>query len=146
MKEWCEIKVRGILGGEIGDDEEIVILNRRLRWKTGEKTIEYEADPKHVREVLKTMGLESSSRGRDTPCEREEIEKDEVQDESPLLVPAEATKYRGVSALLNYLGQDRPDIQYGSKEICRSMSAPREKGWKKVKIMARYLAENPKVI
>jgi hypothetical protein len=146
MQEWYEIKVRGILGGKVGDDEDIVILNRRLKWAIGENKIEYEADPKHVKEVLRIMNLESGSKGRDTPCEREEVEKGEIEDESTLLVPSEATKYRGVSALLNYLGQDRPDIQYGAKEICRSMSAPRESGWKRVKIMARPLAENPRLV
>jgi len=126
MSEWYEIKVRGVLGGKEGDDEEITILNRKLKWAIGDNKIEYEADPKHVKEVLRIMNLESSSKGRDAPCEREEIEKGEVEDMSAPLVPSEATKYRGVSALLNYLGQDRPDVQYAAKEICRSMSAPKE--------------------
>jgi hypothetical protein len=33
MGEWYEIKVRGVLGGEQGDDEEVTILNRRLAWR-----------------------------------------------------------------------------------------------------------------
>ena len=32
FKETYELKVRGIMGDEPGDDKEIVILNRRLRW------------------------------------------------------------------------------------------------------------------
>ena len=33
MSVWYDLKVRGILGGEAGDDEEVAILNRTLRWR-----------------------------------------------------------------------------------------------------------------
>ena len=45
MKGWYDIKVRGILGGEPGDDEEVTILNRRMDWRHG--VIEYEENTKH---------------------------------------------------------------------------------------------------
>ena len=34
MKEWYEITVRGILGGDDGDEKTMAILNRTLQWKT----------------------------------------------------------------------------------------------------------------
>ena len=40
---------------------------------------------------------------------------------------------------MNYLGQDRSDIQYAVKEICQGMSAPSEGGRAKVKRVVRYL-------
>ena len=42
MAEWYEIKIRGILGDDEGDDTELTILNRRIAWKDG--VSEYEAD------------------------------------------------------------------------------------------------------
>ena len=44
---------------------------------------------------------------------------------SSALPPAEATKYRAVSARLNYLCQDRVDISYACKEAARRMSSPK---------------------
>ena len=69
MSEWCEIKVRGMLGGEQGDDEEVTILNRRLARRNGK--IEYEADEKHVRTILEELGLDENSKGLEAPVERD---------------------------------------------------------------------------
>ena len=44
LKSWFEIKVNAILGPDVGDDKEVVILGRVVRWL--EDRIEYEADPK----------------------------------------------------------------------------------------------------
>ena len=35
-----------------------------------------------------------------------------------------ATEYRAIAARANYLSQDRPDLQFSVKEICRMMSKP----------------------
>ena len=50
-----DMKVRGILGGGSSDDEEVTILGRRLRWRKGTRIMEYEADDKYVKEVVKEM-------------------------------------------------------------------------------------------
>ena len=34
------------------------------------------------------------------------------------------TKYRSVVARANFVAQDRPDIRYSVKELCRDMSRP----------------------
>ena len=49
MKAKYELKVRGVLGGAWGDQREVTILNRRLRWEDDEIT--YEADPETRPEV-----------------------------------------------------------------------------------------------
>ena len=52
MGQWYEIKVRGILGPDTGDDKEITILNRIVKWeKNGDIT--YRADPKHAEIVVR---------------------------------------------------------------------------------------------
>ena len=62
MKEWYEIKDRGIMGSGDSVIEEVTILGRLLRWT--EDGLEYEADPKHVRDLMEGS-LPSTQRGRD---------------------------------------------------------------------------------
>ena len=53
---------------------------------------------------------------------------DEAGDEDEL--PKEDVAiFRSVAARSNYLGMDRPDIQYGVKELCASMSRPTQRSW-----------------
>jgi hypothetical protein len=49
------------------------------------------------------------------------------------------TKFRALAATANYLAQDRADIQYAAKEICRKMSSPVEHDFLMIKRLARYL-------
>ena len=56
---------------------------------------------------------------------------------------AEATRFRALAARANYLAQDRCDISYAAKEICRKMSAPSEGDWAKLKRLVRYLRDFP---
>ena len=53
----------------------------------------------------------------------------------------EVTKYRAPAGTGNYIAQDRTDIQYAAKEICRDMATPHPRTWKKMKRLARYLLE-----
>ena len=49
----------------------------------------------------------------------------------------EATQY--LAARLNYLSADWPNVQFASKEVCRSMSNPDVKAHERLKRLARYL-------
>ena len=51
----------------------------------------------------------------------------------------ERTRFRGGAARLNYLGQDRPDLQFAAKEVCQGMSVPTVGGLGKIKRAVRYL-------
>ena len=51
----------------------------------------------------------------------------------------EQKEFRSKGARLNYLGQDRSDIQYAVKEICQGMSKPTVEGRTKIKRAVRYL-------
>ena len=48
-----------------------------------------------------------------------------------------------LAARFNYLGQDRPDLQFGVKEMCQKMANPTEDSMKRLKRLARYLLEVP---
>ena len=62
------------------------------------------------------------------------------------LAGRDATSYRAISARANYLAQDRTDIQYAVKEVCRAMSAPTKGDLRKLRRLGRYLIERPRVV
>ena len=51
-----------------------------------------------------------------------------------------ATMYRACAARCNYMTQDRSDVQYAIKELCRSMSSPKEQDWLVLIRVARELS------
>jgi hypothetical protein len=66
--------------------------------------------------------------------------EDRVEDwELQPLDKAEAKKFRGVVARLNYLSGDCPDLQFPVKQCTREMANPTWGSWKGVKKIARYL-------
>ena len=62
------------------------------------------------------------------------------------LTPTESTLYRSMAMRINYLAQDRPDMQYAGKELACGMSAPAEAHWQKLKRLGRYLIDKPRVV
>jgi hypothetical protein len=63
-----------------------------------------------------------------------------------VLSPADATMYRALAARCNYLSQDRPDISYSSKELCREFSVPSKASFIKLKRLCRYLNGLPRLV
>ena len=63
-----------------------------------------------------------------------------------LLKPQAATTFRAISARGNYLGQDRADGSYSSKELCRDFSTPNEHSLQKLKILGRYYKGKPRLV
>ena len=121
---------------------EVTILGRRLRWRRGTREIEYEADDKHVKQVMSEMNLQADLT---PPLRGKSFEDGGLENDSDLLDIDEARRYRAVAATLNYLALDRSDINYATKEICRSMSKTRKSGWANVKRLARYLVCPPEI-
>ena len=58
----------------------------------------------------------------------------------------EHTPYRGNGARCNYLGPDRPAIQYSAKEICRWMSSPTNLGQDALKRLCRFLVGRRRMV
>ena len=56
---------RAVLGSEPGDDKEVRILNRVVRWERVRITCE--ADENHVHTVTKGVGLQPNSKGPAVP-------------------------------------------------------------------------------
>ena len=56
-----------------------------------------------------------------------------------------STKCRGLVARMNYLGQDRSDIQYSVTELGKDMANPIQESWIKFKRLLRYLEGAPRL-
>ena len=63
-----------------------------------------------------------------------------------MLSEREATLYRVIAARLNYLAQDRVDVQFAAKDAAKHMSRPAAMDWLRLKRVARYLAEVPRYV
>ena len=86
------------------------------------------------------MGL-NGAKGVSTPCNPRE---DAEEDCEPLR-PQEATMYRALAAKCNYISADRCDITFAVKEICKRMSIPSHGDWERIKRLARYLIQYPRL-
>lgn len=136
-----EIKTVVVGPGE-GEVPEGRILGRIIR-AAQDGSWEYEADPRHAELIIEDLQLQSA-KGVQTPGEEEKPwEHDELSEALP---PAEATQYRALAARANYLAQDRADLQFAAKEICRGMSQPTKGHQKRLKRLARYLVQCPRVV
>ena len=62
------------------------------------------------------------------------------------LGPADARRYRAITARLNYVSADRPDIQFAVKEAARAMSTPMKRHWAVLGKIGRYLRGRPRLV
>ena len=107
----------------------------------GEQSPDLEADPKHAGLLIKGLGLDAGSAGVQMPCGIDHYALDGMESEA--LGEEEGSTYRQLAARANYLAQDRPDLQFAVKELCREMSTPTTRSWKRLKRVARYLLQYP---
>ena len=142
MKGWFEIKVRATLGPDEGDDKEVVILGRRVKWH--DWGIEWEADPKHREMLMEKFGYNSKTKSLNHNGDNED-HQDEEWEEEPL-APAEATEFRSSAARLNFLSQDSPELMYPAKEVSSEMATPIRGGWKRLKKVTRFVKSRRAVV
>ena len=151
IKTRFEVKCRGRIGGDEGDDKSIRILNRIVTWT--EAGIEYEVDQRHAEIIMKQCGLSWEDRSvatpsvpRDSSRKEDASRKEQGEEGEDELEAKEATLYRGITARANYIAQDRMDIRYAVKEMSRHMAKPRRKDIAKIKRLARYLIGCPRMV
>ena len=130
-----EVKVN-VLGLGKGCTGEITVLNRKIT--INQDGIWYQADGKHVKTLLRELGLEDAKGVATTGPVEGKIENADLTGE-------EAHRFRQLAARCNYLAQDRADAQFAIKELCRAMSSPGSADWAKLKRVARYLKEFPRL-
>ena len=137
-----EIKVRAILGPEPTDDKEATFLNRTIRILE-DNSVEIEADRRHAKEIARIMGV-SDGKSVTTPIIKEPNNVAEM--ELPDLDKERCKTFRSVTMRACYMAIDRTDVQYAVKECAREMHCPTERGWTRLKRLARYLVRVPRVI
>ena len=133
------LKVRGILGPDSGDQKNIVTLGGVVEWRENE--LWWEADPRHVEKILQVCGLVSGNPSVVPGVKLQEEHGDEEE-----LAGEDLARYRSVVATANFIAQDRPDVRFAVKELCREMARPTCASWRKLKKLARYLRGQPRVV
>ena len=141
MKQTFEIKIRGILGPQPGDQKVIRILNRIVTWRDNE--IWYECDPRHSEIIVRDLGLANSTSVISSP-QSKNLSEEELNEEE--LSPSDATCYRRITARANFMAQDRPDIQFTVKCLGSFMAKPTKGAWARLKRLGMLLKNYPRYI
>ena len=136
------LKQEGILGPlkEAGDKQEVRCLNRLLRYvqppfrSADEGYVEWESDPRHCEILMSQLGLKADSKKLGQPCVKLERNADLNK-----LNESDHKLYRSATMRLAYIAQDRPDLQFTSKELARYMQEPTSFDLQQLKRAARYL-------
>ena len=138
LEEAYEIKTQ-----LIGPDGEASgkVLNRVITFTGFE--FELEADQRHSEMIVEQLGVSGSGGITTAGCQNEEIESPEQEEKLPA---GDVTLFRGVAARANYLGPDRPEMLYASKEVCREMSQPSVGGLEKMVRIGKFVAGRPRVV
>ena len=103
--------------------------------------MELEASRNPRLKLLRDFGLNEDSKGLSCPV----VQGKGKEEEGRILCKHEASKFRGGVALMNFLGQDRPDVQYATKQASHKMASPTETDLPRLKRIARYLVEAERV-
>ena len=142
LEQKYELKKGGRLGPGPDDTKELTVLNRVLRWVDG--GVECEADPRQGERLLENLCLDGDGcKPMATPGLKAEVEK--LKEDQPLSSD-EHTVFRAIAARANYLAQDRIDLQFAAKEVCRFMSAPTDTAQAALKRLGRYLLGHKRVV
>ena len=100
-----------------------------------DKALQQYRDVTTTSEETQATGTADDFAAEEGPCDAEE-----------LLEATEARTFRALAARLNYLAQDRPDLQYAAKEVSRRMARPSHGDWKLLKRVGRYLVGAPRAV
>ena len=118
----------------------MMVYNRVLRWTA--RGIEYEADPRQGEKLLEALKLDGPGcKAVATPGQK--LNVDQLIDDKAL---PDLTLFRALAARANYLSQDRPDLQFAAKEVCRFMSSPTETSEAALKRLGRYLLGHKRLV
>ena len=67
-------------------------------------------------------------------------------DDGEELSPEDATSFRAAVARMNYLAQDRVDVSFSAKELCRAMARPTTGALTRLKRAVRYLSGRERLV
>ena len=125
---------------------EVRFLTRVIRWvvppfgKVLER-IEIEAGSRHSELLINNSGLQTNSKGVNTPGERMRDSSCTIK-----LSPQDSTSYRSNVMRLAFLSADRIELQFASKELARSMAEPTTADVEALERCIRFLLKYPRCI
>ena len=114
LEQKYELKSQMMGSRGLGVVDEGKVLNIILRWS--EQGWQTEADPRHGDLVAEQLGVQQG-KGLSTPGNDDDEDVHAGDDEE--LAGDDITLFRGLAARCNSMAQDRLDLQYAAKEICR---------------------------
>ena len=129
---------RGPTGGDAGDLKGIRVLNRVLRWLLGGSPTKQTPDMSRCssRTFPRPQGWSRRLVSRTTRAWKPTSLWRELKSEDS----------GGGAARANYLAQDRADICYATKELCRRMHAPCKRDIVALERLVKYLASEPRLV
>ena len=130
-----------VVGTGVGEVGESRILGRTIR--VTPEGWEYEADPQHAENIVQELGLVGAN-GVKSPGAAQNPWEEEENGE-PLL-GSDVTRFRGLAARANYIAQDRTELQFAAKEICRGMAAPTVGHMQSLRRLGRFLVTSPRTV
>ena len=90
--------------------------------------------PRNIDVVVEVANVETQSEGTALTWEEQEMSS------------RDATAYRAVTARLNFISPDRPDLQFSCKEASRRMAKPCNGDWQPLKAIAMYILGKPRIV
>eukprot|EP00929_Paragymnodinium_shiwhaense_P052292 TRINITY_DN26200_c1_g1_i2.p1 TRINITY_DN26200_c1_g1~~TRINITY_DN26200_c1_g1_i2.p1 ORF type:complete len:320 (-),score=34.73 TRINITY_DN26200_c1_g1_i2:248-1147(-) len=103
-----------------------------------------EPDSRHAEAIVRDLGIETA-KGVETPREKPSAEQQVTDAGSPALDKERAKLFRSLTMRAAYLAQDRADINETTKTLARSMQAPNEAAFQKLRRLGRYLQRYPQL-
>ena len=145
-KEDERIISRAVLGQNLHD----LFSNSRIEMAIHRQSVDYlvrtqDASPEDGDLLTGAIGGSEPRRCQDGLHPIDESHDKEEADETAL-GPADTRLFRGVAARLNYMGHDRPGLQYAIKEAARRMASPRGCDWALLRKIGKYLLYRPRVV
>ena len=140
LEKRFEIKFK-IIGSGDGEAKEERILHRVIR--ATQEGWELEADQRYADIIVEKLNL-AEAKGVKTACEDDKVWQEEENAE--LLKEQDNRAFRELAARANYLAQDKPDIQYATKEICRGICTPTRGDLRRLRRLGRYLVDHRRVV
>ena len=94
--------------------------------------------------AVRTASAKKKNLGRQGAKAVKKIEMEGNMDDR--LSPEKATTFRALAARGNFLAQDRVDVSFSTKELCREFAAPANASNRRLKRLARFLIDRSRLV
>ena len=101
------------------------------------------ADARHAELLINDLGLQKANACATPESEEIKGKLEENEEEEEACSEADAKRFRGLAARLNYLAQDRPSLRRASARVSSGMASPKSRHWHMLTRVGRYLRGRP---